>query len=611
MWGRGNMQFTRLWPLCFLIAIPALILLYMLRKQNQQRMISSTFLWQEILEHHYAERPWQKLRKNRMLLLQILAVLLAVLALMAPYIHSNKGFYKNVVFVVDTSASMSAVNNQEEETRFELAKKWMADYMQASNLQTKAYIIQADDTPALILAGSSDKNTVLSTIETLDLSYSAGAIKEALSMAKALGESLNEAYEIVLLTDQKQAEEEMEQPNYHGVYFGNSGMNGAITHMSYDYEGQQMIILVQVQNKGNAVFASDVSLYNGDKLLDVAEITLQTKESKTLRFTLPLEENALSDSTYFKAELATKDLIEADNCYYYVPSKARGKKILLVTEGNIFLEKALMSVEGSEVYKTTTQEAAFGEETYDLYVFDNQTLTKLPKVGNVLMINSTAPDLPEGKTSADSYVLKSEGEQLPEYIKKIDFTVSGCTSYTLPYWAKALFTNGADTVGFMGMQKGQKIAMLGFDIWQSDFALKADFPLFMYYLTNQLLDYGAISQSNYIAGEKLRLSYVAGEEDYMLYSPDGKGSVLHNSEVSLKKQLGIYQLVVDKKEPAVLFSANYPAATESNVEEEVVGEMQLEGDTKLQRATLDLTPYMILLFLIIILTEWYFYRKGY
>ena len=54
-----------------LLAIP-IILLYMLRLRRREVTISSTFLWRQVLQDREANSPWQRLRRNLLLLLQSL-----------------------------------------------------------------------------------------------------------------------------------------------------------------------------------------------------------------------------------------------------------------------------------------------------------------------------------------------------------------------------------------------------------------------------------------------------------------------------------------------------------------------------------------------------------
>jgi Ca-activated chloride channel family protein len=61
-----------------LIIGPIIVAMYLLKLRRENRRVSSTFLWQRIVRDVEANAPWQKLRRNLLLLLQLL-----VLALLA------------------------------------------------------------------------------------------------------------------------------------------------------------------------------------------------------------------------------------------------------------------------------------------------------------------------------------------------------------------------------------------------------------------------------------------------------------------------------------------------------------------------------------------------
>ena len=74
-----------------LVAIP-IILLYILRLRRRETVVSSNFLWQQILRDNEANTPWQRLRRNILLLLQLIILALLVLALMH-FSRNHKLFY--------------------------------------------------------------------------------------------------------------------------------------------------------------------------------------------------------------------------------------------------------------------------------------------------------------------------------------------------------------------------------------------------------------------------------------------------------------------------------------------------------------------------------------
>ena len=629
------MQFTRLWPLGFLIAIPVLILLYMLKKQNQPKVVSSIFLWQEIYETTYADKPWQKFKNHILLCLQILAIILLVLALMTPHAPWGQSYYKNVIFVVDDSASMQAT--YQDTTRMEAAKAWMKDYIEAAGEDTKGYLITAGSSATLTLAGSSQKQTLLSAIRQIEPTYSTAHIEESVQMAKALGESLKETYEIVVLTDSK-VEVGLEVGRY--VYFGEAGLNSAIALMSHQQTEQGITVLMQVMNKGNKPYTGDVSLYGcreglgTEELLDVQEISLKQGESSTLHFDLTTSQEDNMNFSYLKGELSTDDVLKEDNTYYYVPNASKGRKILLVTQGNVFLEKALMTLENCEVYKTNDITLIESEENYDLYVLDGQTVTSLPKVGNILLVNSEIgsvettnvllkelqaleqADVISQSDVTEYHVQRVQGvkENLPDYLSALNFVASKTKGYKLPYWGKSLLQTSDNTVGFIGDQNGQKVGVLGLDLWSSDFVLTTDFPLLIQYIGDELLDTARVSQYNFTSDERITLRQNDLAEELKVKTLEGHDVLLDNNQFTSSNYLGVYQVeVLDKSKNSLastLLAVNYPAGTESNLQEDLSGEEVL-GQAGSLKGNKNLTPYFITLLLGIVLVEWYFYRKGY
>ena len=67
------------------LAVPAVILaLYLLRRRYLPQQVPSVFLWRKSVKDHAANRPFQKLMKNLLLPLQLLAKKPRILSLQDP-----------------------------------------------------------------------------------------------------------------------------------------------------------------------------------------------------------------------------------------------------------------------------------------------------------------------------------------------------------------------------------------------------------------------------------------------------------------------------------------------------------------------------------------------
>src|SRR3954451_11026399 len=107
--------------LAAMVAIPALLILYFLKLRRREVDIASTFLWKKAIQDLQVNAPFQKLRRNLLLLLQLLLLLLLCLALSRPVSNYTPGPGKTTVILIDRSASMSARDQENGKTRLDEA----------------------------------------------------------------------------------------------------------------------------------------------------------------------------------------------------------------------------------------------------------------------------------------------------------------------------------------------------------------------------------------------------------------------------------------------------------------------------------------------------------
>src|SRR5580700_11015575 len=104
------MSFLEPIALFFGLTIPVVVVFYLLKRKRVVKLVSSTLLWQRFLSETQASAPFQKLRRNWLLILQILMLLLAVLALSRPYVAAHAKSSELWVLILDASASMQATD---------------------------------------------------------------------------------------------------------------------------------------------------------------------------------------------------------------------------------------------------------------------------------------------------------------------------------------------------------------------------------------------------------------------------------------------------------------------------------------------------------------------
>src|SRR6476659_9143740 len=141
-----------------LLFIPAVIAMYLLKLRRDEAPVPSTLLWTMLVADVEANAPWQKLRRSLLLLIQLLLV--AILALLAarPFLERPAGLARDIVLVVDTSASMGATDVSPN--RLAAAKQAALDALRDLPSGGKVSVIEAGRTAKIVAAGSSDMGRI-------------------------------------------------------------------------------------------------------------------------------------------------------------------------------------------------------------------------------------------------------------------------------------------------------------------------------------------------------------------------------------------------------------------------------------------------------------------
>src|SRR5690606_35401453 len=138
-----------------ILALP-IIALYMLRLRRREQYVSSTLLWRELVLDRAANAPWQRLRRNLLLILQLLILAALVFALMRPVMQSADRIEGNVIVILDASASMSATDGKSGGSRFDDALAEVSTLVGALGSNDQMTIIAAGRNPRIAAAATND-----------------------------------------------------------------------------------------------------------------------------------------------------------------------------------------------------------------------------------------------------------------------------------------------------------------------------------------------------------------------------------------------------------------------------------------------------------------------
>lgn len=179
------------------VAVPLLVFLYFLKLRRREMEISTTLLWKKTIQDMQANAPFQRLRKNILLLLQLLALAGVIAALAQPQIRGMASEGQQRIILIDRSASMSATDGDPEDpgriTRLQKAKETalkLVDSLREPTLigsgpADEAMVIAFDTTAEVRQQFTADKARLRAAIEAIESSDAPSSLTEALSLARA------------------------------------------------------------------------------------------------------------------------------------------------------------------------------------------------------------------------------------------------------------------------------------------------------------------------------------------------------------------------------------------------------------------------------------------
>ena len=253
------MSFINPWGLISFISIPILIVLYILKQQHSEHVVSSTYLWKKTEMFMQASTPWQKLRKNLLFFLQLLMLLFLSLAISRPVILSE-ALDEDFIVIIDTSASMRA--EDVSPNRFEYSKKEILRLVNGLLPGQKMSLIEAGNTVTLLVSRSDNKQVLREALEKLECGYSDANIDGAYSLADSIIKESNTS-KVILYSDKDYED----SGNLSIVNVAKSRENVAITQATAAYVDDSYTVMSTVVNYGSDKSVT-LELYVDDRLVD-------------------------------------------------------------------------------------------------------------------------------------------------------------------------------------------------------------------------------------------------------------------------------------------------------------------------------------------------------
>lgn len=620
-----------------LLAVPILIL-YMLKLRRREVQVSSNLLWEMLLRDRQANAPWQRVKRNLLLLLQLLILAALVLALARPAISAPEIAAGSLVVLLDGSASMNATDVLP--SRFEAARSITRGLI--DNLGNRAHmsLILVGRQPQVLASSQQDKSALRKAIDSAVPTQGSADWQAAFALAAgAAGNSHNDKSQqtsIVIISDGGLPKEGLPPLPVDVRYIpvGKSGDNLAIEALALRPAGESVELFVRVSNYGDISRSILLSIYRDGQLwksqtLQVPGLSGSSTHSVSQSWSGLPDRPAVYEARLSNLDGSAKqvDTLDLDNRAFAAYQPAGNGRVLLVTKGNQFLEQMLAAIPGITPFRAIPDQngqVSIPKDPFDVYVLDGSIPSDLPG-GNLLIINPPPNSLFNvGGIFTDTNQAEISNSPLTRYLDWKNVHIQKARQVTLPSWATVLVKARGGPLVWAGETGGRRVAVIAFDLHDSDLPLQIAFPILMNNLLNYLSPGAAIDNQNGLRpGDSLaihNLPDIHGEpiSDIAVVSPSQKVYQLtpgeNGAEFNQTGELGLYAVnfLSKSNQKAEYFSVNLFTPSESNVRPAgsiQVGRSTIPAASTSQPGQRETWPWVVLLALILLLLEWLVYQR--
>ncbi len=593
------------------LAVP-ILLLYMLKLRRKPVQVSSTLLWERLLRDQQANTPWQKLKRNLLLLLQLLILAALVVAFARPALPTPVVATGAVIVLLDASASMNATDVSP--TRFETARRSVGMLINSLPGGSQMTLILVGSSPQTLIAAESDKTLLRNALAAAQPTQSGADWQSAFALAAAAARNYPEATTVIVSDGGLPAEGLPALPgDARYVPIGASDENLAISALAL--RGGQLF--AEVTNYGAITHPVLLSLYREDELLTARQLEIGAGESASLTL-----ENLPASPGIYQARISNPqddpalDVFPLDDSAYAVNQDAATRRVLLVSSGNLYLEQLLASLPGLQPFRSLTGEIP--PDPFDLYLFDGSTPSQ-PLPGSLLLVNPPPNALFVVGSAFQPVEMRAREHPLTRYVDWSNVHILQASSVPLPDWADALIEADGKQLVFAGETAGRRMAVLTFDLRESDLPLQVAYPILFSNLINYLIPPAAFDASQSLhPGESLTLVPPPGVERIVVASPSGKLYTLFPTAASLAftntDEPGYYAVNFISKDAtrAEYFAVNLFDPAESNIrpaETLRIGQTTVAPAATEQTGLRELWPWLAGLALLVLLVEWLVYHR--
>jgi Ca-activated chloride channel homolog len=596
------------------LTLPAIVALYFLRIRRPTRVVPALHLWPDQIRDRQANVPWQRLRFSWLLLLQLLVAALLVISAVQPALSASVTLSPHTIVLLDASASMQA--RDVRPSRFDEAKRQVGVLIDQLGPQDRMTLITVQATPRVAASVTGDRQAMHRALDSVMAGNGPADLSTALSLASGLvraGESASALLYSDGIVQPMTANFGSGLPfpiEYHRV--GVSGENVGLTSLVVHSGSQSPAAYLHVQNFGQQARSFDLEWRADTGLIDVRALKLGGGQAQDLVLPVP------AAATTVTARLNSGDIFALDDSVTAVARAPRTFHVLLVTQGNVFVEQALKLRTDFQV-DVVAPAAYTDSNAYALTVFDRFSPHALPDAPFVMIDPPAGSQLAGAAPVGIGHVRASDaGDPLLTNVSLQDVHVARSEDLSSSMFGRPLITS-VQTPLVLVRDEPYRQALFGFDVHESDFPLRVGFPVLVENLTEWMLP-ASVPLRSYHPDEPVTVVPEQGATSVTVIRPDGArrsiapGAVATFADTDLTGVYTVDQTVSGKSDRS-WFAVNLFSDATSQLKPLDQLTLPPTRGTPVAAAVvhsgqLPIWPWIALVALVLVLAEWLAFHRG-
>jgi hypothetical protein len=566
-----------------ILGVPVgIIILYFLKLRRRPIQVPSTLLWRRSLEDLHVNSLFQRLRRNLLLFLQLLAVGLAIFALLGPRMKGSATLGQRYVLTIDESASMAATDVNP--SRLEQAKREVRKIIDSMRPEDLAMIIAFSDSARVVSSYTANKDLLKRRLDSIQPTQRSTSLREALQVAaglanpsKQIGEGVvaasvvpprlylytdggfadvedfslgNLEPEIVVLgtppppprdRSANSSAETVELPGHPSNNLAILALQAARNEEKPD----QFQIFGRVRNYRGEPVQTEAKLLRHDprnpgqpaSLIDAVALQIDPRSDQAFSFDLP-EQGELE----IEVRIDFDDDLPMDNRAFTSFGSVRRARVLLVSDRNRYLQDTLATpavdrlAEIARISSDQLKDDAVMRELaagrYDLVIFDGVAPRTSPDA-NTLYFGALPPEIDADRSKpVDSPVILdwNVSHPLMQFIRDLPLVkVAKGTITELPTGGVPLIESDKGPIAWTAPRAGFQDTVIGFKLldaaeFNTDWPVRFySFPLFIFNALRTLGGARDLSGAEaYRPGQPVNIRADAAATEIEIIDPNGK-----------------------------------------------------------------------------------------